>query len=101
PSTYQLFALSLRDALPIWDASFRFEALRAGAWQAAWLAPRNATFGSHVQGVLPAPRSRAPDFAIEDGETTRFVLDLSARRPVSLDRKSTRLNSSHVKISYA
>src|SRR5690606_40787758 len=41
------------------------------------------------------------DLWAEDDVTVRRLLDLCRRALVGRDRKSTRLNSSHVKISYA
>src|SRR5690606_42022981 len=43
----------------------------------------------------------APDFALPDTEGNVVRREDFASRPLLVDRKSTRLNSSHVKISYA
>src|SRR5436309_7826979 len=39
--------------------------------------------------------------AINEQGTTIFVIEQNVNMALSIDRKSTRLNSSHVKISYA
>src|SRR5690606_41776843 len=46
-------------------------------------------------------RSHTPSIAAEDAFRDGFPLEDAVDRNVSTDRKSTRLNSSHVKISYA
>src|SRR5207302_8669750 len=77
PPPTELFTLSLHDALPIWA---RLAELRALALALPPLRPPvrpKATAAGFLRS-LPAPLSVA-----------------------NLDRKSTRLNSSHVKISYA
>src|SRR5690606_42060578 len=87
PPTPEIYTLSLHDALPISAARPR---LRAGRNRPAAANPRGApstgTAGraSHRRAGSARPRRSAP------------------RRPAAAsDRKSTRLNSSHVKISYA
>src|SRR5439155_21300563 len=75
----EIYTLSLHDALPIWSASSGHRR-RTPCTRAPHPAPRRANeFGLR----LPVG-SRAP-----------------AGRAVGPDRKSTRLNSSHVAISYA
>src|SRR5207249_10131581 len=87
--TPEIYTLSLHDALPI----FRFKAL-AEEWQRlgrefAGLAFGNqlgVTIGAYVKDLeLIAKATDPPDW----------------RNVVQQDRKSTRLNSSHVSISYA
>src|SRR5690606_42130227 len=72
-ATTQIYTLSLHDALPI-------------------SAPICATNGSHG---LPKPRPLRP------WSRSGVRAETSSTPPTTLDRKSTRLNSSHVKISYA
>src|SRR5437870_9039465 len=74
PATTEIYTLSLHDALPIWSASLGGLGLRAEGC-----------------GQLLAHSMRS------GACFTRAF----ARRPTSSDRKSTRLNSSHVAISYA
>src|SRR3712207_7521514 len=78
-ATTEIYTLSLHDALPI---LFRSQGTagpgRYGDDSWLWLASRTAT-------------------ALYDDELTLVLLD----RHVRLDRKSTRLNSSHANISYA
>src|SRR5207302_11430202 len=98
--THEDYTLSLHDALPIWGAA----GTRAGRW----------TNGRLVQ----APRAVCAVSALDVTKTARLSFDhghhpdhAKTQRPpdrrgsggrwVLADRKSTRLNSSHVKISYA
>src|SRR5438067_10292249 len=74
PATTEIYTLSLHDALPIWRD----------------LRVRQRLLGVHVS------ITRRRHF---EGE--RRVLGGRRRRGRSRDRKSTRLNSSHVSISYA
>src|SRR5690606_39707624 len=90
PSTTYLFTLSLHDALPIYfyrlesETGIKLQDLRQ-------LVPATAVRGAAVPKHLRVP------FAVSlQGEFPKVMNFL--RR---LDRKSTRLNSSHVKISYA
>src|SRR5690606_41932521 len=68
--------LSLHDALPIWARHLRAPGVRTG------------------RGL---PVHWSEDWAILGGERTKLQVAQSSLQ----DRKSTRLNSSHVKISYA
>src|SRR2546430_6629896 len=77
-ATTEIYTLSLHDALPIWGS------------------PRGY-FGARAAGMLDSV-----------GATAWLLLPCSqcvcaecAGRPMSEDRKSTRLNSSHSQISYA
>src|SRR5690606_41886578 len=79
--------LSLHDALPIYEAPD----------------PRRRGIG--VETALEDPDGRAPErtgeHAVELGPFRQRRADRGQRREPPRDRKSTRLNSSHVKISYA
>src|SRR5207253_10232190 len=80
------YTLSLHDALPIWSAPTAAPGTQ-GQWltgSAAWSS--TASCSSAAQAKLKAARE------------SPWLSAMSARR---LDRKSTRLNSSHVAISYA
>src|SRR5690606_39436253 len=89
PTTY-IFTLSLHDALPISFCSINFDIPGVGlAWR--------QTFHFQLHGDLfsanfnlRAERRIVPSVAYSSASFT-----------VGSDRKSTRLNSSHVKISYA
>src|SRR5437773_7729297 len=73
PATTEIYTLSLHDALPIWR-------------RPAWLPPLRSCSGSgRRSGAGTASRS---------ARRTRPL-------PLHEDRKSTRLNSSHITISYA
>src|SRR5690606_40395153 len=101
PSTRPVAPLSLHDALPIFFTTVResisaaFPPRLSKDGKAAWLA--------HMEGYAPANIDAFLNwylFPIKGFQTQQarlFSFDL-AHMP---DRKSTRLNSSHVKISYA
>src|SRR5690606_41275759 len=76
PATTELYTLSLHDALPICFSTFCAARLRACAWRTT------------------SSASRLP-------KSTFSLSQSSSRDRTMEDRKSTRLNSSHVKISYA
>src|SRR5690606_40807547 len=93
--------LSLRDALPI----------LLGAWAAFWALARNDARMAAIHAESYAGyRARLGELLTACGtapvEAERLAIMLTAMvdglwLELSLDRKSTRLNSSHVKISYA
>src|SRR5690606_39500486 len=89
-STSDIFTLSLHDALPILglcrlsDTSFACDNSLEGM------------FGETVRSML---EDREGNLWI--GTTSSGLHRLSQSKLVTIDRKSTRLNSSHVKISYA
>src|SRR5690606_41883838 len=92
--------LPLHDALPIFDPS----TMRGGDHLAdpefekeAWLSMVMLEWGSCGQLALRS-RSRRPGRPTGDGVDR---MDRDAENDTHEDRKSTRLNSSHVKISYA
>src|SRR5207253_9843680 len=84
--------LSLHDALPILSLRFLFE-LRGGT---VWL-PRPKS--SLLSDNFLLRCDRAPPRTLPRARIG--VRALPAHRQVTTDRKSTRLNSSHVAISYA
>src|SRR5690606_41528661 len=79
PPATETYTLSLHDALPI----FNFRAL-----------PRQLAKAVHIGGYLGLGQQR-----VDLDQAVRQLLQPAAHG--ILDRKSTRLNSSHVKISYA
>src|SRR5207244_11365467 len=81
PPTPEIYTLSLHDALPIF-------------------AERNAR---EVMAALTTLRGTNCNKLLGDASNTveRIVADASPRSLLQLDRKSTRLNSSHQIISYA
>src|SRR5690606_41906597 len=85
PPTAAIYALSLHDALPIYGSPRRFSPVRSGTGMCAY---GDGAMSPYGYGTSPPP--------------TRTARATSQRRhPPRPDRKSTRLNSSHVKISYA
>src|SRR5690606_41497997 len=88
PATPDLYTLSLHDALPIFAARGAERAIEVGRPQGpgrgrTWTRPESSRLGAR------SVRSRS-------GDLRARVAGARGR-----DRKSTRLNSSHVKISYA
>src|SRR5207302_6341936 len=98
-ATTETDTLSLHDALPIFDQAV---GMYPGDAEDVPHAVADETIDDRLPGgydflhwaMLTVPRSRS------DGCLTRVHVTPSARR-ARPDRKSTRLNSSHVKISYA
>src|SRR5207302_5512574 len=90
----QLYTLSLHDALPIFPRELAGEILH--------LAVRLAEGRGHdVETVLDRPVVRVGIARGDPERRVRLLQRLGDRRGAREDRKSTRLNSSHVKISYA
>src|SRR5690349_23620988 len=87
PATPEIYTLSLHDALPISEVGVRIHVVAdpAGAAREALV----FELGAHVEEGLPLDGAQA------DGDA-EILLPLRLE-----DRKSTRLNSSHVEISYA
>src|SRR5690606_41589119 len=90
PATTEIYTLSLHDALPIWD-------LRRDP-----PCPRHQRVAGQFEAQFGQQRREAEPVAC----ATRRPLGQSGvgaarEQHGGLDRKSTRLNSSHVKISYA
>src|SRR5690606_42029179 len=83
-STTQIYTLSLHDALPIYQSHIPES--------------NRGAFGFHTEIALSLGRlADAVDELTVDGQFDRAV----DANHIIRDRKSTRLNSSHVKISYA
>src|SRR5690606_41487735 len=85
-------ALSLHDALPIWQIRESNDPLEGHDADFAQQRPALPPTGIRPTQGPPGPGRGQP-------RTTRRHRGLLRRQPQ--DRKSTRLNSSHVKISYA
>src|SRR5690349_22494237 len=86
PPTTEIYTLSLHDALPIYIAAKQPEVMKtlAAAYNAWW---RDVTRDGFDKVPMPV------------GHAEQNPVRLFA--PQARDRKSTRLNSSHVEISYA
>src|SRR5258708_31709654 len=96
-ATTEIYTLSLHDALPIWlDARVfggRFDAIYFDAGGG----PHTGFLRRDADRARPRRRPlRARSVAAAFGRNHRGIF-----RPAVLDRKSTRLNSSHQIISYA
>src|SRR5690606_40526910 len=100
PTTARVYPLSLHDALPICKVG-----LLVGADVGRSLAPIKdeldlAVFARGLAAVLDGSKP-----LLDEGELARvresFGKRVQERMRAERDRKSTRLNSSHVKISYA
>src|SRR5690606_41508555 len=88
PATTALYTLSLHDALPICQHAVRVRI------------PLLVRVRFQVRGAVTASLARGPDGG-PLRSAGRRPGDSGGTPPSARDRKSTRLNSSHVKISYA
>src|SRR5690606_40261415 len=97
PRHASLSPLALHDALPICGAAFtgRGRSTPAGRRQALGVGGRGTPFPGR-QSDAAAARRRAAVVPDRDGQAP-----VAGGGAAVGDRKSTRLNSSHVKISYA
>src|SRR5690606_40140491 len=98
PPPSQFSALSLHDALPIWLFAPVSPAEPMIMGTPSFRAARSILSRScrcHSLGAVDVSEPRGPGPMSSEPESARMKSGLVA------DRKSTRLNSSHVKISYA
>src|SRR5207253_6118381 len=96
PAPPRLSPLSLHDALPI--------LIGCGAQSGAQLRAVAAVRTLRRVLVSDMDNARAERFAEEQGKALGIAIEVAKDLPAALavrDRKSTRLNSSHVAISYA
>src|SRR5690606_42096257 len=101
PATHTCHTLSLHDALPILQAEIRVLRRHDG--------PRHLGRDLLEGDPVPADPALAPAFGdhvggedrVHDGEGEDEEKEQPDKAQEPADRKSTRLNSSHVKISYA
>src|SRR5690606_40661407 len=94
-----VYTLSLHDALPILVDSLSWMLVTLASLLSAWGAWNQVQFGwGNVSTVVgyPVVLAMLPVLA-----SMLVLAILAVVQLVNLDRKSTRLNSSHVKISYA
>src|SRR5207302_9937913 len=91
PPTPETSPLSLHDALPIWTA--------AGSNTGRNCFARNGPLP--LQHPEPSCWCRPQRVTIQAAVGNSRLVQIRERRARPADRKSTRLNSSHVKISYA
>src|SRR5690606_40544438 len=87
-ATSEIYTLSLHDALPIFSTCMQSWGNRA-LW-VSWYADSGNSSSS-----------LSPNFFSQSSRTLRHCSRPPLPRNRPIDRKSTRLNSSHVKISYA
>src|SRR5207302_6259582 len=90
-ATPHLYTLSLHDALPIFQSCRK--TLPVTAPLQKQIARRRRQRRNPPTQFLPRPRQHPPNVVV--------AYRRGRQLPPSPDRKSTRLNSSHVKISYA
>src|SRR5690606_41045919 len=92
--------LSLHDALPIWfEGVVTFLERRHAETDSEWSRDKYEGFMREVPcPVCEGARLKPEVLAVRVGG--RSIAEV-CRLPIRQDRKSTRLNSSHVKISYA
>src|SRR3712207_9498728 len=81
-ATTEIYTLSLHDALPIWHELGELVDLPVG----------------HLQNAADVAQNAAGEERAEGDDLRDAVLAVA---PLHVDRKSTRLNSSHANISYA
>src|SRR5207249_12236749 len=97
PPTTDLYSLSLHDALPIYNPAASVELCGISMMERSLRTLQACGFTRALiltdseELMSETCRASSPDW-------TKIVWNFSARRT---DRKSTRLNSSHVSISYA
>src|SRR5207302_6781167 len=100
-ATTEIYTLSLHDALPIsGDHGGRGEK----QVQPSPIGKRHDHFPTNINSHFVSLRFRNYNLQIINYKYYFWSFSISSlamRKPVRIDRKSTRLNSSHVKISYA
>src|SRR5436305_11165910 len=94
PSTY-IHALSLHDALPILAAQGAYFGVKNGWERPNWFARDD------IAPIAKYSFGRQNWFACHAAEHRAARENVAIFDQTGLDRKSTRLNSSHVRISYA
>src|SRR5690606_40386400 len=96
PATTAIYTLSLHDALPIWwitsalESNVGLNAISQYTFTKNSKLPQGLGTGSLYTNNVESPL-----------EVSNGMLQYNPSAVWKLDRKSTRLNSSHVKISYA
>src|SRR5689334_24952340 len=86
-SPTEIYTLSLHDALPIWQNTEELESLGSVFYEPVAIFYRSAKPFDRLSALK--------------GRRIAIGLEGSGARALALDRKSTRLNSSHSSISYA
>src|SRR5207249_11168245 len=90
PATTDIYTLSLHDALPIWP------------WPRMSGAERAAILRRVADGIVARKEELALLETLENGKPlAQSRSEIEGAADLWQDRKSTRLNSSHVSISYA
>src|SRR5699024_11923117 len=93
--THSILSLSLHDALPIFVRQLIGVTGQYASVDESLSATENLVIFSRLLGLSRSESKRKAKELLEE-----FGLSEAAKRPLK-DRKSTRLNSSHVSISYA
>src|SRR5207249_10246507 len=101
PATTTAYTLSLHDALPISrltvETLYALSVTRTREWHGVSRSDRWAMLGGQL---VVATERRRPPFWVWNAALRQLYMSSYHLAP-DLDRKSTRLNSSHVSISYA
>src|SRR5690349_14854926 len=98
-STTEIYTLSLHDALPIWiwmsnDTPRMCSPTKLRIFVSAWRGMPEGSCGTMFNVTEPSTRCTAWNWRVQVASSVNRMLN-------RIDRKSTRLNSSHVEISYA
>src|SRR5690606_40748652 len=101
PAVPELYTLSLHDALPIFSTQdHAAAAIAAGGTPVfAYKGETLEEYWEYTHRIFEFGDGQGPNMILDDGGDATLLLHLGTR--AEKDRKSTRLNSSHVKISYA
>src|SRR5690606_41869200 len=100
-ATTETYTLSLHDALPILIAAGDFMQVQVGQRIKKRYTESPLSLYRALRSLNPSPYMYFYNFSGADADGSDFhVVGASPEILVRQDRKSTRLNSSHVKISY-
>src|SRR5205814_5547740 len=88
--TTELYTLSLHDALPIWSVTSKRPSESPPT-------PSSAPARSNSSPIRARRARNSPPFIA----SIKSIVSTASAQPPAKDRKSTRLNSSHLGISYA
>src|SRR5690606_41903526 len=97
PAAPETYPLSLHDALPIYEHQRHVAVVYGHAVLDTGTRAVDLQAGESIDAPLPDASEPTPSLSLRPLEETAWARTFDR----AADRKSTRLNSSHVKISYA